>query len=444
MDKDKAKQQIAPALILGVALLPQAVLALDGAAYFGAATEYTSNSLQEATNEQSDTSYIGLGGVDLTHVAGDFDVQANYGIEKSTYQNDTQSDETSVNGAGEAHWRIRPDTLTWDLRHSSARTKGLQSGVDTADTRTTQKIFSTGPRSLLHLSPQDSLSLGAQWMQVSTSGETSNKSDRELYDLSLQHATSQIQSFGISASRQNADFDADTEPSLTFTQASLDWNRDHRLGGMRLSVGKNRSQREGFDTFDGDLLRAYIDFNSVGHTVSFAAVNELTDSLLGLNNTAIAVNPPSTDPNQPDGFNPESTNLDVVDALESTRFEVNYSTARLCARCSPSVRVSWDEQDYLTQLLDQKVFTVTAAMGYRLTERLSTSLSVSRSRQEYLDEQSRTDVVWSENLGMNYRLWPDLVIEGYVAQQNRDSDAGEAEYDELMARVGFRYYFANF
>lgn len=454
------KNHIAPSVLLGVAIMPMQALALDGAMYVGGAAEYTSNSLQTATDEQSDTLIIGLGGVDLNHASSDLDVQANYSLERSTYLDETQGDESTINGRGEASWHIRPDTLSWDFRHSSARSRGIRSARDTEANRTTQKVYATGPRSLLHLSPRDSLELSAEAMQVSTSGRTDNESNREVYDATLSHATSEIQSFGLSASHQNVDFEGEGGAAMKFSQAAVNWERDHRLGGMRLSVGRNRSEREGFDAFEGDLLRAYIDFSNVGHTISFAAVNELTDSMLGLNNTdAILTRLPeqaSTDgtdvstpiidqPSTPgDGFNPEPTNLDVIDALESKRFEINYSTARLCELCSPSLRLSWDEQDYITQPLDQRVFGVTASLGYRVSERVTTSFSISRSEEEYLEEDDRTDETLAETVSMVYRAWEDLEFEGFIANQQRDSTIEGAEYDELSARVGFRYYFANF
>lgn len=441
------KGQVVPSVMLGLAAIPLHAVALEGAMYAGAAAEYTSNSLQTRTDEQSDTLLIGLGGVDLTHASSDLDAQANYSLEQSTYVDDTQGDETTVNGRGQASWHIRPDTLSWDFRHSSARSRGVRSEADTEANRTTQKVYATGPRSLLHLSPRDTLQLSAQAMQVSTSGEVDNDSNREVYDASLSHATSSIQSFGLSASQQNVDFEGESDSWMKFSQGAVNWDRDHRLGSMRVSVGRNRSEREGYESFEGDLVRAYIDFNNVGHTISFAAVQELTDSMLGLNNTDTII---SDVPEQPtptpgdDGFNPEPTNLDVIDALESKRFEINYSTARLCELCSPSLRLSWDEQDYITQLLDQEVIGITASLGYRVSERFTTSFSVSHSQEEYLQEENRTDEIWAQNISMVYRAWEDLEIEGFVANQTRESDAEGAEYDELSARVGFRYYFANF
>ncbi len=439
------KVQIAPTVVLGFAVMPLNAIALEGSMHIGGAAEYTSNSLQTSTDEQSDTLLIALGGVNLTHVSADLDALANYGIEHSTYLDDSQGDENSLNGSGQASWHIRPDTLTWDFRHSSSRSRGIRSEADTEANRTTQKVFATGPRSLLHLSPRDSLELSAQAMEVSTSGNTDNKSNREVYSADLSHATSSIQSFGVSTSQQNVDFEGDEGSWMKFTQGAINWDRTHRLGGMRLSVGRNRSEREGQEAFEGDLVRAYIDFNNVGHTVSFSAVNELTDSMLGLNGTDAVI---SDVPEQPstgeDGFNPEPTNLDVVDALESTRFEINYATARLCELCSPSLRLSWDEQDYLTQALDQKVFGVTASLGYRISERLSATFSIARSTEKFLEEADRSDKTMTENLGMVYQAWEDLEFEGFVANQRRESTIAEAEYDELSARIGFRYHFANF
>lgn len=436
----KTKKQLVPCALFGMALLPQVGFSLDGSMYLGGAAEYTSNSLQTTDNEQSDTSLIGLGGLDLTHTSGDFDMLASYSVEQSTFLDETQGDETTVNGQGEAHWRIRPDTLTWDFRHASARAKGLESGVDTAATRTTQKIYATGPRSILHLSPRDTLQLGAQLMQVATSGATDNKSDRELLDVALEHSTSQIQSIGLSASQQQVEFDEASSPDVKFSQVALNWSRDHRMGGMRLSAGTNRSEREGASTLNGKLLRAYIDFDNVGHVASLAAVNELTDSLLGLGNSSLAV----TGSSSSSGFTPTPVNLDVVDVLESSRLEANYSTSRLCARCSPSLRFSWDDQDYQQQPLDQRVFTVTSVLGYTVTERLAANVTVSRSRIEFLEDQPRTDVALMASIGANYRARTNLELEGFVTQQDRQSENAEADYEESLVHLGIRYYFANF
>lgn len=437
--------RLASEMVLAGAMvvLSAPVSALEWSGYAGASTEYTDNSLQDPVDKQWDRSYIGLGGVNLTHRSGDLDVSALYDITYTTFENETQSNETAVIGNGEAHWFLLPDTLTWDFNHSSNRTTRQTGVVDTTDTRSTQTIISTGPSSRLNLTPRDSLQLSAQAMEVSTSGDVDNESSRGTLSAALVHLTSQIQSFGIRATQQQVEYDGDVSPDVTFTQAAIEWNRTYRAGRMQVSAGQNRSKRDEMSATDGDLYRAYIDFTNVGHTLSLAAAQELTDSMLGLYQPGFAE--PSQQSQggvQQDNFTPGSTALDVVDVVNTRHVEANYSTVRLCDRCQPTLRVSYDYQDYELQLLDQETVTAQAGLGYALTNRWNATATVSRSNVDFLDTQ-RTDTTTTSLLGLTYDVTPDLVLQGQVQRDRRDSDGDLQDYSVATALVGFRYLFGN-
>lgn len=416
--------------------------ALEWSGYAGASTEYTDNSLQDPVDKQWDRSYIGLGGVNLTHRSGDVDLLANYNVTYTTFENETQSNETALTGNGEAHWFLIPETLTWDFTHQNTRSKQQLGDVDTTDTRSTQTIITTGPSSRLNLTPRDSLELSAQAMEVSTSGRVDNESTRGTVSAGFVHLTSQIQSFGIRATQQQVEYDGDVSPDVTFTQASLEWNRTYRAGRMQVTAGQNRSKRDELSTTDGDLYRLYFDFANVGHTFTLAAAQELTDSMLGLFEPEFAESSQQSQDPQQDNFTPGSTALNVVDVIDTRHVEANYSTVRLCDRCQPSLRVSYDYQDYELQLLDQEAVTAQAGLGYALTSRWNASVSVSRSNVDFLDTQ-RTDDITTSLLGLTYDVTPDLVLQGQLQRDRRDSDGDLQDYSVATALVGFRYLFGN-
>lgn len=425
-----------------VAVMSAPANALEWSGYAGASTEYTDNSLQDPVDKQWDLSYIGLGGVNLTHRTGNIDLSALYDLTYTTFENKTQSNETALIGNGEAHWFLIPDTLTWDFNHSNNRTTRQTGVVDTTDTRSTQTIISTGPSSRLNLTARDSLQLSAQAMEVSTSGDVDNESSRNSFSAALVHLTSQIQSFGIRATQQQVEYDGDVSPDVTFTQVAMEWNRAYRAGRMQVSAGQNRSKRDELSATDGDLYRAYFDFTNVGHTFSLAAAQELTDSMLGLYQPGFAEPSQQSQGVQQDNFTPGSTALDVIDVVNTRHVEANYSTVRLCDRCQPSLRVSYDYQNYELQLLDQETVTAQAGLVYSLTQRWNANVTVSRADVDFLDTQ-RSDTTTSTLLGLTYDVTPDLVLQGQLQRDRRDSDGDLQDYSVATALVGFRYLFGN-
>lgn len=416
--------------------------ALEWSGYAGAATKYTDNSLQEPVDKQWDLSYIGSGGLDLAHRSTDVDLTANYDVTYTTFDNKTQSNETAFTGDGVAHWYLMPETLTWDFNHRNTRTTRQPGEVDTTDTRSTQTILSTGPSSRLNLTSRDSLQLSAQAMDVSTSGDVDNDSSRSVYSAALVHLTSQIQSFGLRATQQEVEYDGDISPDVTFTQTALEWNRAYRSGRMQVSVGQNRSKRDELAANDGDLYRLYFDFNNVGHTFALAAAQELTDSMLGLYQPGFAE--PTTQSQGPaqNNFTPDSTALDVIDVIDNSHIEVNYSTVRLCDRCQPYLRLSYDQQDYELQPLDQTSKSAQVGMGYALTSRWNANLAYSRSDVDFLDTD-RTDVTSSSVLGVTYDLTTDFILQGQLQRDRRNSDGDLQDYSVSTGLVGFQYLFGN-
>lgn len=431
-----------PALIGCVVLWVSPVYSMEWSASAGTATEYTNNSLQSSNDEQWDYTYIARTNFDLAQHSAAYDLKANYAIEYSTFENKTQSDETAVNGATNAHWYIFPSILTWDLSQQNSRMKQQSGGVDTTDTRTTQSVFSTGPSSALRLTERDTLNLSAQAMDVSTSGNTSNDSAREVLSVGFTHLTSQIQSIGLKATRQSVNYDTSLVPDVVLSQNSVEWNRQYRFGRMQGAAGESSSKRDTNGTKNGGFYQLYFDYGSSGHLLSLAAMESITDSMLGLYSPGFAVSSQVINGASKDNFTAESTALDVIDVIEDKQVDFNYSTSRLCTRCSMSMRANLNVQDYDTQPLDKKSTSLQFALGYALTRRWETKMAVTESHDDYTNNR-RKDTTMLYALSLEHKLIPDLIIQGMISEQKRDSSDDAFDNSVATAQIGFLYSFGN-
>ena len=363
-----------------------------------------------------------------------------YDTEIANYENGTTEDDVVVTGSGSIAWNILPGRMQLSLSHERSEQIRNSRDVDIRNNRQLRDILSAGPSFTARLSPVDDLVLTGRLTQVTydkssadvTSGQRQGRdSDRAQGGLSWQHHMSKTDTLSANYQYATTDFDG-TDVQIDFQQIFAAYDVRLRNSGYNISLGMNRSERDGGESNDGFYGQIGWDLATGSHRLRVVAVNQLTDSGIGLGGNSLM----SGD------LSPRDNNFDVVDVVERTSLSLNYGYDGLCARCVIDLGLRHDEQDFDTEPRDQESNGITASFGYRLSPTLKASLRAGLSRIKFPQDITgdREDERTQYGAALDWNLSRQLALSLFLNNDSRDSSRGR-DYDELFGGVSAQYRF---
>lgn len=395
--------------------------------------------LPDCVPEQSDTkSFVSLDlGWYRASEALESDVM--YRSEVAHYDNDTTRDNTVIEGHGEVTWRALPDRIHLVGRHDRSEQIQDTRNPDIRNNNQLRDILSVGPDFIARMSPVDDLILTGRLTQVRYDDaeredipQTRNgDSERAMGGLTWAHRLSPTDTLSANYRYEDTEFD-DAASDFSFEQLYGTYAVELRTSGYSLSLGANRSERSDGTDSDGFYAQATGFFEVGSHRLDLTAVNQLTDSSIGLGGTDLV----------DQDYRPEDGNFNVVDVVERTSLRVGWRYTGLCERCTLALDASYDEQDFETEPRDQEAAGVGGSLGYRLTPTMTASIRARASTTEYPQDaqgSGRTDDITEYGATLDWRLSRSLSARFWLTSNERESDAGGQGYEELFGGASVSY-----
>ncbi len=408
----------------------------------GLGVEHTDNAFKTSAGERSETREyldLGLGFLrDSEYLSADL----RYNAELANYENDTTEEDTVLTGSTELAWKVLPGRMQLDLSHDRSEQLRDSRDPDIRNNRDIRNILSAGPTFMARLSPVDQLVLNGRYSEVSfdtndsaarPGGTNTSDSERVSGGLSWQHQLKKTDLLSASYQYSEAKFDDFTE-EFTYQQLFATYAVKLRTSGYTVSLGVNRSERESVgDQNDGFYAQIGGNLQIGAHRLTLTAINELTDSGVGLGGNSLVGG----------DFRPSDTNFDVVDVVERSSIAFGYGYDQLCERCELNLDVRFDEQDFDTQPRDQKQTGFGASFGYRLTPTLKLALRGNYTETEFTQDAGggREDELESYGLTLDWTLSRSLSLRAWLTDEERTSDAALQGYEELYGGVSVSYRF---
>ena len=407
----------------------------------GTGVDQTDNAFKTSVRERSETKeYLDLD-VGFLRDSEYLTTTAQYSAELANYENDTTEQNSLLTGSTKLAWKLLPGRVQVDLSHDRSEQMRDSRNPDIRNNRELRDIISAGPRFMARLSPVDQVVVSGLYSEVSYDGNGStalpeqSRSDSERLSggLSWQHQLQKTDLLSASYQYSEAKFDQFTE-EFSYHQLYGTYAVKLRNSGYTVSLGVNRSERASSgDKTDGFYAQVGGNLRSGGHSFNLTAINELTDSGMGLGGNGLVGG----------DFRPNDTNFDIVDSVERTSFSLGYGYDRLCERCEIGVNFRFDEQDFDTQPRDQTNKGAGASFGYKLTPTLKLSLRGDYSEIEYPQDAGggRTDKLQNYGFTLDWMLSRSLTMRAWISDEQRKSDAALQGYDELFGGVSVSYRF---
>ncbi len=330
-------------------------------------------------------------------------------------------------------WNALPDRFQWEVTHNRREALRDSREADVRNNREVRETFSTGPTFVARLSDVDNLVLDLRHFDVSYDDTEASDNTRKQGTITLNHQLSATRSISLGYEQMETDFDDSANDDFEYDRVFLTYAVETRTGDYSISLGTNEVKRDDgtsdTDT-EGALARIQWRNDSAPHAVSVTAVHELTDSALGLSGNSLLG----------DTFSPEDSNFDVIDTVERDSLQFDYSYAQLCDQCTLNVALSYEKEDYETELRDEDSWGIGLGLDYEITPALSATLAIGIAETDFTDDPAnRNDDDDDLSLSLNWQLSNRLDVDFYLAQDERDSSVDSEDYDELSGGVSFSY-----
>lgn len=435
-------QRIIWSSLLVAASVAGSVQAGDGpTVVLGVGAEHTDNAYRSSVFERSEMKeFVDL---DLGYRRAGTALEADvlYNTEFANYEHDTTAEDAVIRGRAALTWHVLPGRLQWDLSHDRSEQLQDTRQPDIRNNKQIRDVISTGPTFVARMGPVDNLVFNAMFFDVSyddsdrTVGGGARDSDNQRLQggVSWQHLRSKTDTLSLNYQYMESEFD-DTDDEFQFQRVFGTYAVRLASGGYSVSLGANNSERKnGAGDSNGFMAQAAWQLATGGHRFRLTAVNELTDSGIGLGGSSLIGN----------DFRPNDGNFDVIDMVERRRLDFGYGYDRLCERCTLDFGVVADSQDFDVQPRDQEQLGFSARFGYQLTPTMKASLRAGYSEIDYSDDPAgdRTDERTEYALFVDWRLSRPMTATFWVAHDERDSDVGRQGYEELAGGVRLSYRF---
>ena len=401
--------------------------------------ERTDNAFKTSFREEDETkSYIDLG-LGYRRSGDILDADVLYHGELANYENDTTDDDTVLTGSGRVSWKLLPDRLQLDLSHERSEQLRDSRNPDIRNNRILRDIVTAGPTFRARMSPVDALVVSGRYVAVSyddsdrtpIGGAQNSDSERTQGSLGWEHSFSETDVLSLHYEYMDTEFDSFTE-EFQYQRLFATYAVRLRQSGYSISVGANRSERDSTGSNDGFLVRANWNLQTGEHQFRLNGVNELTDSGIGLGGST-----------EGGGLQLPDSNFDVIDVVERSSIDFDWQYGGVCERCSVSLGVFYDDQDFDTQPRDQEQIGYRGSFGYRLTPTLTAALTGSYAESEYTQDVGggRRDERTGYGITLDWELSRSLSMRAWLMQDERDSDDFGQEYNELYGGLSLRYTF---
>ncbi len=359
------------------------------------------------------------------------DLDADYQLYAQTFAKETQSDDEYVDGSTALVFGKDRDPFGLELHHSSRMLLQTPDAIDLLENMDEREIISAAPIARLRLFDTDILFVRGDFSQVSFKESETQDSKRNGASLGWIHPLSVTDVLQLTAQQSEVKFDHRPESDYTLTNAMLSYAVQLRKLNYRIEVGYNETSPEVGEEQGSPTYRAELGYISGYNNFSLSFSQQITDTSFGDGN--------AYDPSEIPGGDGLSQELDLIDRQKA---DVNWTTTAICDRCSFSIGVGLEDDDYLMSDEESRNLYARSAFIYSLSKAARIEFTANRSKYDFEGTGVMTDYdVNYFSLKYAYRFVNGIDVDVFARREDRESDAPNSSYDENIYGIGLGYFF---
>lgn len=394
-------------------------------------SEYTDNALktEEPTlSERQDQAMIGLSG---SYENDTLLLDASYQAREHRYSEDSQRDRSLYEGQGSLMLGKAHDPAQLSISHSRDTVWNTPNAVELLENTDERDIFTATPILRWQPSRADNVELRGQFSSVEYRYSTQRDSEREGAQFSWSRSLSETSLLSLSARQTDVEFDAIPSANYSYENYSISYDVQLRRLNYRVEVGRNESDSAVGENLSSPTYLLNLGYGENSNRLELQLRQYITDNSSGSGNR----NPLSN-------FAPGDSTAGQVDQIERQRAEIDWRYNRLCQRCSLSMTVYYQEDDYRQETEDRTQIGGSARAGYKFGQHASMNLSWRRRDESFAEDVEREGFETERwRLSYEYRFSGGLTFDLYGIQRERQSQAGARNYEESRGGIGLGYRF---
>ena len=420
------KLSLAVALVIGVFGSTE-VFAVDyGVSVFADVAE-SDNALRDDENRQSELqSEYGVA-ASLSDSSLFYLYDIDYRFSKFSYGEDSQPERGITEGAASLRLGKESGLFSVSANHSQSRTLIDRGEADTIDNSDERSILDVNPMLLFKVGSVDSINITGIYTKTRFDIQKQRNSDRTGGLATWAHALSPVSNMGVSVSVFEVEY---TEiPDYVYDQQNAYFNYDASLRKLNysLSLGYNLTKQNGeeYKAPSYDISFAY---NATGQTFGAAFISRITDTSNGDNNRGAIME--------------EAEAVVDASALGADQFKLTagdifYRNTSLCGRCSLSLQVSREEEEYLSLTEESNTSNRgIATFAYSFKANTSFEYSYQRTKIEFEEDDLRDSIDSLSRVQLQQGFRFGLNLSAYYAARDRQSGTEGQGFTENL--VGLR------
>lgn len=406
-------------------------LALDVEAELGISLTHSDNALLANENEESDLERTARVGLSLREESSRVDATLNYSIENTSFQDDTSSEETIIEGIARAEFAIIPNFLAWDFDAVTENLQRNQQETDILANREIRNIVSTGPSATFRLSSVDTLEVSGRYIDTSFEDTESSDNIRYIGSASWNHRLPRNHSLSLGTSYSDTDFDDESISNIETLSAYVGYQSTIRDSRFSIRAGYSESERDNSQKSSGPTLEASFVNQSDRQTIALTALTMRTDSSIGIGGTDSVIS---------GDLRSEDSNFEEIDIVDRSAISAEYTNRMLCRSCTTTLLIRFDDRDFDVLARDESSIETGIRFNYRIRENLDSTLALRRRSIDF-KSQDRDDDIDRLELNVSYNALPALLVSGGIAYEERSSSSSVLDYEEMQFTLALSYEF---
>lgn len=386
---------------------------------------YTDNAGLTSDNEINETIVTTSVGAAINTGGGPFKFNAKASALYEHYSKDTFADQQVYTLGMTAGWVTFKNRLDWTLEDYFTQQSIDSLSPDVPDNRQDTNVLTFGPNIYFPISARQTITLKPEYRKFTYESQNADNQQSSL-NANWGYQLFRNMNLSLNAGIRKVDYDDSVINGNRFRNFSLIASGQRSRSNYSLSLGATRVDTEnggGQRGFAGSMtwLLNITDTSSIRTNMS----SDLTDANNGLLNF-------SRSPEDGD-FSNEQISSDVS---RNSVIRVAYNKKN--ERLNSSVWSELRKQKYELTTLDREVQDYGIKFNYPLTAILSTGLSTRYSSTKVIDV-GRVDDEYSLNVNFNYRLSRKFSVNLDLKYQEKKTNIGSGEFDELSAFASLVY-----
>ena len=411
--------------------LPSLGYAKNFSVDLSAAIGESDNALKTSGNEISEQQNRYAASIEGDWLTEWLSANVQYAATKDTFSDNSQQDESYLQGDSAVKLGNATSILNLDLRHSRRTLLQDIAAAPTTANQEEREIVSAVPSARFQMSGSDELILSADFSRTRYLESEARDADRNTYGVNYNHDFSAVDTVNLRVKKTESEFLFFPSANYNLTSVAAVYQVNLRKLSYSIGAGRDKSEPEIGEVQSTPHYEASLNYKSGANSFRVYLDQSMTDSSIG------------------QGLDFAISDVPVVDAaitdigiIKRITGGVDWNTTSVCARCDLTLGFADTKDMYVDSDSESTQKSATINFRYTFSPRAQTLIMHGISDQEpvlgQLTESYRQSIT---RLSFQYSFLRNISLEIFTEKEGRSSDSGVQDYTENFTGLALAYHF---